>query len=87
MTITHDSEEITQDILRTALGLKPRYRYIWNGQELRGPCEMCGHHPVIEEPALRPAGDPVVDVVQDATEPPRRVRRAIGLSALTRAGR
>lgn len=50
MTITHDSEETTQDILRTTLGLKPRYRYIWDGQDLLGPCEMCGHHPVVEEP-------------------------------------
>ncbi|SDH47319.1 Rv3235 family protein [Pseudonocardia oroxyli] len=65
MTITRDSEETTQDILRTALGLKPRYRYIWDGQELLGPCERCGHHPVVEEPTPLPAGDPVVDIVQD----------------------
>ncbi|MCE3554518.1 Rv3235 family protein [Pseudonocardia sp. RS11V-5] len=65
MTITHDSEETTQDILRTALGLKPSYRYVWDGQDLLVPCEMCGHHPVVEEPAPLPAGDLVVDVVQD----------------------
>jgi hypothetical protein len=65
MTITPDREETTQDILRTALGLTPRYRYIWNGHELLGPCEMCGHHPVVEESEPLPPGDPVVDVVQD----------------------
>ncbi|MFR9806516.1 hypothetical protein ACL02T_30130 [Pseudonocardia sp. RS010] len=65
MTITYVSEETTQDILRQALGLAPKRAYLWNGQDLLAPCQECGHHPIFEEPASLPAGDPVVDVVQD----------------------
>ncbi|MCF7550919.1 Rv3235 family protein [Pseudonocardia sp. WMMC193] len=65
MTITHDHEETTQDILRGALGLTPRHRYIWDGKDLIEPCGECGHNPILYVPAPLPAGDPVTDVVPD----------------------
>ncbi|OJG03725.1 hypothetical protein BG618_05219 [Pseudonocardia autotrophica] len=65
MTITHDTEETTQDILRQALGLTPRRPYVWNGKDLRQPCQECGHNPLLEIPAALPIGDPVADVVPD----------------------
>jgi hypothetical protein len=72
MTITHDHEETTQDILRSALGLTPRHRYIWNGKDLIKPCGECGHHPILQVPAALPAGEPVADVVPD----PEALRQA-----------
>lgn len=63
MTITPDREENTHGILRTAVGLEPRW--VWNASELVGRCPECGHHPAFEESVPLPAGDPVVDVVQD----------------------
>lgn len=65
MTITHDHEETTQDVLRKALGLAPSRVYIWDGRDLLQPCEGCGHHPIFESPAALPEGEPVVDVVPD----------------------
>ncbi|GAA1843798.1 hypothetical protein GCM10009836_23940 [Pseudonocardia ailaonensis] len=65
MTIAHDTEETTQDILRQALGLTPRRPYVWNGKDLLQPCQDCGHNPLLEIPAGLPAGDPVADVVPD----------------------
>jgi len=62
MTTAHDHEEITQDILRQALGLTPRRSYLWTGTDLHGPCKECGCSP-IPRPAAFPHGDPVADVV------------------------
>jgi len=63
MTITRDREETTQDILRTALGARAPL-----GVDRRGTGRAlpeCGHHPIFEEPAPLPTGEPVTDVVQD----------------------
>jgi hypothetical protein len=78
MTIAHDREETAEDVLRQALGLAPSRTYIWNGQDLLAPCEMCGHHPIYEAPAPLPQGDPVVDVVQDV-EALRTAARTVAL--------
>lgn len=65
MTITHDTEEINQEIARRVLGLKPTRGYLWNGQELLQACPECGHHPAFTPPPPYDAGPPTEDVVQD----------------------
>jgi hypothetical protein len=77
MTITHDHEKITQDILRQALGLTPHHRY-WNGTDLVEPCHECGHNPILQMPAPLPTGDPVTDVVPD----PEALREATATVAM-----
>ncbi|GAA4535298.1 Rv3235 family protein [Pseudonocardia xishanensis] len=63
MTITHDSEETTQDALRQALD--PVRAWVWDGRELLPTCPTCGHRPDLPPPAPLPEGEPVIDVVAD----------------------
>ncbi|GAA4557695.1 hypothetical protein [Pseudonocardia xishanensis] len=65
MTALADHQDQTHNLLRRALGLPTAGGYIWDGQDLHGPCEACGRQAQLTAPPPLPEGTPVVDLVPD----------------------